>query len=42
MVGGGETEKPRARTLARFEHEANIVRARHKPVLFLHGEQLEW
>lgn len=39
VVGGGETEKPRARTPARFEHEANIARARHKPVLFLHSEQ---
>lgn len=27
VVGAGETEKPRARSLAGFEHEANIVRA---------------
>ena len=27
VVGAGETEKPRARSPAHFEHEANIVRA---------------
>lgn len=42
VVGGDETEKPRAMIPARLEHEANISRARYKPVLFLHSEQIEW